>query len=105
MLYVDHLQIPFGRMKMSHLIADSPEDLREAADQLGFRREWIQYPGGWKEHLDVSESKRRQAIRELGAREITARELALMLIERREAANELAAGKLAGQEPKGEETA
>ena len=105
MLYVDHLRIPFGRMKMSHLIADAPEELREAADHLGFRREWIQYPGGWKEHLDVSESKRRQAIRELGAREITARELALMLTERREAANELAAGKPAGQEAKGGETA
>ena len=45
-------------MRMSHLIADSPEELREAADALGLKREYIQYPGTWKEHLDVSQSRR-----------------------------------------------
>ena len=53
MLYVDDLRLPLGRMLMSHLIADSPEELRQAADRLGLHRKYIQYPGTWKEHLDV----------------------------------------------------
>ena len=84
MIRVDGGKWPFGRMKMSHLIADSPEELREAARQLGLER-YIQHPGTWKEHLDISQSKRSQAIRELGAAEMTTREFALILRERREA--------------------
>ena len=89
MLCVDDLRLPLGRMLMSHLIADSPEELRQAVDRLGLRRKYIQYPGTWKEHLDVSRSKRAQAIRELGARQVSAREMALMLQARREAEQEL----------------
>ena len=62
----------------------SPVELREAAEHLGLGK-YVQYPGSWKEHLDVSESKRRQAIRRLGAREATSREIASMLRVRREA--------------------
>ena len=73
MLYVDHLRIPFGRMLMSHLVADTQEELRDAARKLGLQQH-IQYPGGRKEHLDLSESKRIEAIR-MGAKEVTAREI------------------------------
>ena len=73
MLYVDHLRIPFGRMLMSHLVADTQEELRDAARRLDLHQ-YIQYPGGRKEHLDLSESKRREAIR-MGAKEVTAREI------------------------------
>ena len=61
MLYVDHARIPYGRMLMSHLMADTPEELREMAGKLKMER-WIQHPGTPKEHLDVSESKREEAI-------------------------------------------
>ena len=84
-LYVDDMKAPLGRMLMSHLIADTPEELRRAADRLGLRRSYIQHPGTWKEHLDVSQSKRQEAVRLLDAREVTMRELAMMLRERREA--------------------
>ena len=59
MLYVDHARIPFGRMLMSHLIADTPKELHEAAHLLELERH-IQHPGTPKEHLDVSETKRAQ---------------------------------------------
>ena len=84
MLYVDNLQIPYGRMLMSHLIADDPQELREAAVHLGLDR-YIQYPGTWKEHLDVSQTKRAQAVRELQAQEVPASRIALILRARREA--------------------
>ena len=61
MLYVDHLRIPFRQMLMSHLVADTQEELRDAARKLGLQQ-YIQYPGGRKEHLDLSESKRIEVI-------------------------------------------
>ena len=84
-LYVDDMKAPLGRMLMSHLIADTPEELLRAADRLGLRRSYIQHPCTWKEHLDVSQSKRQEALRLLDAREVTMRELATMLRARREA--------------------
>ena len=86
MLYVDHLRIPFGRMLMSHLVADTQEELRDAARQLGLHQ-YIQYPGGWKEHLDLSESKRREAIW-MGAKEVTAREIVRIQQTKRYVQNE-----------------
>ena len=84
MIRVDNGHHPLGRMIMCHLIADSPRELQEVADRLGLRRSYIQYPGTWKEHLDVSRSKRAEAVR-LGAREISQKELTLILMARREA--------------------
>lgn len=52
----------FGRMKMSHMIADSSEELQAMADKLGLARRWIQYPGTAKEHYDVCLSVRKKAI-------------------------------------------
>ena len=77
MLYVDHARIPYGRMLMSHLMADTPQELREMAGKLKMER-WIQYPGTPKEHLDVSESKRTEAIR-MGAASVTGRQLAAII--------------------------
>ena len=76
MLYVDHLRVPFGRMLMSHLVADTQEELRDAARRLGLHQyiQYPSYPSGRKEHLDLSESKRIEAIR-MGAKEVTAREI------------------------------
>ncbi len=46
---------------MSHLIADTLDELHEFAGRLGLRRDWYQ-DGGWIPHYDVSEGKREEAI-------------------------------------------
>lgn len=81
-VYVDDMAAPFGRMIMSHMIADSHEELLRMADALGLQRRWIQHAGTYREHFDVSRQKRAQAVR-LGAIEVTQRELVAKLNERR----------------------
>ena len=66
---------------MSHLMADTPDELREMARKLKIE-EYIQYPGTPKEHLDVSESKREEAIR-MGAASVTGRQLAAIIRSKR----------------------
>ena len=65
----------FGRMKMSHMIADTHEELMDMAQKIGINKKWIQYPGAYREHFDVSMSLRKKAV-EFGAIEITMRQLA-----------------------------
>lgn len=72
----------FGRMKMSHMIADSREELLAMADRIGVRRKWIQKKGTPGEHFDISKSKRALAV-QYGAREVTMFEL-VRIIQRRE---------------------
>ena len=62
----------FGRMKMSHLMADSTDELLDMADRIGVARRWIQQAGQGRhrEHFDIAKSKRDLAIRE-GAIEIS----------------------------------
>ena len=83
-LYVDNARIPFGRMKMSHLAADTSEELLEAARQLGLSK-YIQHNGEPKEHLDVSLSKRAEAIQKLGAKEVPSKELIYLMRRKRDA--------------------
>lgn len=71
----------FGRIKMSHMVADTSEELRAFATQLGLRQSWIQFKGTRYEHFDISISVRTKAVA-LGAKEITMRELARMCKER-----------------------
>ena len=71
-VYVDRAEIEFGRMKMSHMVADSLIELHAMAESIGLKREWFQdhrIP-----HYDVSKSKRKEAIK-MGAKEITTKEL------------------------------
>jgi hypothetical protein len=56
-----------------HMTADSTEELIEFAVKLGLRQGYIQHIGTWKEHFDVTQGKRAQAVR-LGAVEIDAYE-------------------------------
>lgn len=63
----------FGRMKMSHMIADSDEELHQMADSIGLARRHFQ-----GDHYDVSLTLRAKAV-EAGAVEITMRELAKKL--------------------------
>jgi hypothetical protein len=61
-VYVDNARIPYRNMRMSHLFADTEEELHEFAERLGLKREWFQPRAGRKSHhYDVSDSKREQA--------------------------------------------
>lgn len=65
-VYVDDMRMPaqVGRFnaRWSHLMADSSEELHAFAARIGLRRSWAQHEGTWKEHYDVTDSKRRAAI-------------------------------------------
>lgn len=65
-VYVDSARIPYGRMLMSHMIADTSEELVAMAKAIGVNPKWIQHPGTHKEHFDVCDSRREKAL-ELGA--------------------------------------
>lgn len=84
-VYVDDMRAPYGRMVMCHMVADSREELDAMADKIGVARRWIQKAGTPYEHYDVSLAARRKAI-ELGAVEITQRELARKCRDRRRSA-------------------
>lgn len=58
------------RARWSHLVADSRDELDEFAARLGMRPQWRQHNGRPTEHYDLTESKRRTAIR-LGAVQVT----------------------------------
>jgi hypothetical protein len=74
-VYVDDARIRWRGMQWSHLVADTPDELHDAAARLGLRREWAQDKGRTL-HYDLPEHLRAQAI-ELGvAVSITWRELA-----------------------------
>jgi hypothetical protein len=77
-VYVDDKMMPYGRMKMCHVGADTTEELLDMMDKLKIDRQHLQYPGTWKEHFDVSQAKRRQAVK-LGAKEVTSKELIRIL--------------------------
>jgi hypothetical protein len=79
---VDNMRARYGRMRMSHMLADSTDELLEMADRIGVARRWLQHAGTHREHFDVCDAKRRLAIA-AGAKEITARELGRLLRARR----------------------
>ena len=74
-VYVDDVFIPYGRMKMCHMVADTEEELHAMADKIGLKREWFQNTS--RPHYDVSKSRRKLAV-EYGAIEVTIRELISM---------------------------
>mgnify|MGYP000967534893 CR=1 FL=1 len=48
--------------RWSHLMADTRDELMQAALDLGLRFEWIQHAGTHREHFDVTETVRQVAI-------------------------------------------
>lgn len=64
----------FGRMKMSHMAADSTAELLAMADRIGVARKWLQHPDTDREHFDIALSKRALAVK-AGAIEVGMREL------------------------------
>jgi uncharacterized protein DUF4031 len=72
----------FGRMKMSHMVADSLDELHAMADKIGVARKWFQNSATMNvshDHYDISLSKRRLAVAN-GAIEIDVRELGRMIM-------------------------
>lgn len=60
----------FQGMKMSHMIADTKQELLAMVDKIGVQRKWIQKEGTFLEHFDISITKRELAVKH-GAVEIT----------------------------------
>jgi len=82
-VYVDNMQARYGRMIMSHMIADSDEELHAMADKIGVNRRWWQSPETSSgSHYDICATSRTRALR-LGAVEITMRQAAAMNLRRR----------------------
>lgn len=71
----------FGRMKMSHLVADTRDELFACVDAIGVKRKWIQHFQTSGEHFDIAISKRLTAVT-WGAVPITYRVLSLMCARR-----------------------
>jgi hypothetical protein len=86
-VYVDDMyKYPLGqfrRMKMSHMVADTEEELHKMAEKIGVARKWYQ-----KDHYDVCIAMRKKAVEE-GASEITLRELSELVMEKRRKKNGL----------------
>lgn len=82
-VYVDDFNAPYRRMKMSHMVADSKEELLAMVDVIGVNRKWIQYPDTNKEHFDICLGKKELAIKN-GAILITARKLAKATLSRKD---------------------
>jgi hypothetical protein len=78
-VYVDDMYLyllgQYRGMKMSHLMADTTEELLAMVDTIGVQRRWIQKAGTFAEHFDIALSKRTAAVR-AGAIEITLKEMA-----------------------------
>lgn len=81
-VYVDNMQASYGRMKMCHMIADTPAELLEMADRIGVSRKWLQKAGTAHEHFDIALSKRALAIT-AGAIEVSRMELGRIIRARR----------------------
>lgn len=85
MVYVDNFYETgagnFGRMKMSHMFADTTEELLAMVDKIGVQRQWIQHAGTANEHFDIAKSKRELAI-QAGATPVNFREYANMINNR-----------------------
>ena len=81
-VYVDSCRIPYGRMLMCHMIADSTYELLVMACKIGVGRRHIQKPGQPREHFDICQSKRALAIK-AGAKPVSVRKLTCLLRARR----------------------
>ena len=61
-VYVDSYFAAYGRMSMSHMIADTLNELHAMADKIGVARRWFQNKSSCP-HYDVCKSKRELAIK------------------------------------------
>jgi hypothetical protein len=84
MVYVDSAFLPFRRMLMCHMIADTEEELEAMAKTIGVQLKWWQYKGTYKSHFDICSSKRDLAIK-AGAIVIDKKKLSELLKGKRNA--------------------
>lgn len=69
-------------MVMCHMVADTHQELVEMAARIGVQLKWLQYAHSYREHFDICLAKRKLAVA-AGAIEITRKDLARKLLERR----------------------
>lgn len=69
-IYVDDMNAPYRGEIISHLVADTREELLQAANQLGIDLATIQRPNTPWEHFDIPENSKQEAI-SIGAQEVT----------------------------------
>ncbi len=81
MVCVDDFKAHYRGMIMSHMIADTTEELIKMADKIGVSRKWIQDKGTQWEHFDICQSKKELAIKN-GAKLIGMRDLATISANR-----------------------
>lgn len=75
-VYVDKAANLLGRMRMSHMLADTLEELHAMAEHVGLKREWFQNHG--TPHYDLCQAKRRLALG-AGAVEIDRRQTVALI--------------------------
>lgn len=61
-VYVDKAKIPYRRMLMSHMLADTLPELHAMADRIGLARLHFQVSNGGVPHYDVCQTYRDKAI-------------------------------------------
>ncbi len=83
MVFVDDMNAPYRRMLMSHMIADTDEELHAMAARIGVARRWWQSPEKTSgSHYDICQTKKALALA-AGAQAITLRECGAMNMRRR----------------------
>ena len=60
-VYVDKALNRYGRMFMSHMVADTLDELHAMADTIGIQRRWFQANASTP-HYDVCQTKKAMAI-------------------------------------------
>lgn len=83
-----------------HMTADTRLELDLMADRIGLRRSWIQHPGTWKEHYDLTQSKKRLALA-AGAVEVDSRQHELKVLGPRRRAMQAAHAEAGAAHPPG----
>lgn len=74
----------YGRMKMSHMIADTIDELHDMAEKIGIQRKWFQCPPRASyPHYDICIAMRKKAIEIYGAKEVTMKELVKIIQAKR----------------------
>lgn len=81
-VYVDDAFIKYRGMYMSHMVADTTDELIEMIDAIGVPRKFIQFKGTSKEHFDISRQMRSKAV-DLGAVEVSTRQIVRIIRQKR----------------------
>lgn len=85
-VYVDKARHPYGRMLMSHMVADTTDELTAMAQAIGIDPKHRQHPDTYREHFDVCQQSRAKAIA-LGAHVIEQWQLGFILASKQARSN------------------